>query len=704
VAPPSDIATTAFHASAWRTAIDALYEATGLVVAVMDADARTTIHSTNTCTYCDLVAPRMGSSPATCFDDPPDLTSGETIRTQCRGGLPCYVTPIDVDDAPCCSIVLGGFVSSTRDRKRIFERLLARGTSETQARAVARDIPVLTQREVEALARMTAAQAKEAVRHAAESSGWAHRLHEAEVFAETGREFGDIATSESEVRIVALERGMRAVDADSGVLMLRRSMTDILEVVCVRGGDSEFRVGQRVRIGEGVSGRVAKTGRSVLVSADSGGDSEGVPPRGTIISVPLQLDGELIGVLSVGVGGSHHLGGDEVHILERFSEMMSRFLHNNNQYFEMRRSMHEHMHLSAYSKALGGTSSVEEGVQITSGVLGQAFEFDVAGLAIIGWGMDEVTVVLNGEMPSNALDVVLGEAVGRDVAAEPFERISHVSHAGAMTPPVDDPGDWTTMAVEVMMRDTLVGYLFIAGNRSGMFDGDDRRLLLGLAEYAAAALEKASLFVSLRDDYAKTIAALAAALDIGERKGTGHSDRVMDYAVAIGEQIGLAKRDIETLRFAGLLHDVGKLGLSDEILLKPSRLTRIEMERMRRHAEFGTGIAEQIAFLNALAPVIMHHHERWDGEGYPAGLAGKDIPLLARVLAVADSYDAMIAESAYEEKITPSEARAELRAAAGAQFDPRIVAALLESFEAQVRAGATGLLAEVAPLEDQLPS
>ena len=201
------------------------------------------------------------------------------------------------------------------------------------------------------------------------------------------------------------------------------------------------------------------------------------------------------------------------------------------------------------------------------------------------------------------------------------------------------------MAAEVMMRDTLVGYLFISGHRPGMFDGRDRRLLMGLAEYAAAALEKAALFARFRDDYAKTIAALAAALDIGERKGTGHSDRVMDYAVAIGEQIGLAHKDIETLRFAGLLHDVGKLGLSEEILLKPSRLTRIEMEKMRRHAEYGTGIVEQIEFLNALAPVIMHHHERWDGEGYPAGLEGKDIPVLARVLAVADAYDAMIAES-----------------------------------------------------------
>jgi putative nucleotidyltransferase with HDIG domain len=225
-----------------------------------------------------------------------------------------------------------------------------------------------------------------------------------------------------------------------------------------------------------------------------------------------------------------------------------------------------------------------------------------------------------------------------------------------------------------------------------------------MADYAAAALEKASLFVRLRDDYAKTIAALGAALDLGERKEFGHSDRVMDYAVGIGEELGLAHEDIETLRFAGLLHDVGKLGLSEEILLKPSRLTRIEMEKMRRHAEFGAGIVEQIEFLDALAPVIMHHHERWDGEGYPIGLAGEDIPLLARVLAVADAFDAMTSENSHKPKMALPEARKELRAAAGTQFDPRVVAAMLESLDAQARAGATGLLADTPQREEQLPS
>ena len=126
------------------------------------------------------------------------------------------------------------------------------------------------------------------------------------------------------MRAIALERAMRVVDADSGALMLRRSVTDILDVCCVRGDAREYKVGQRVRIGEGVAGRVAKTGRSVVVSADV--DDERPGSNHTTISVPLQLEGEIVGVLSVGVGGSRHLAGDEARMLERFSDMVSRFL------------------------------------------------------------------------------------------------------------------------------------------------------------------------------------------------------------------------------------------------------------------------------------------------------------------------------------------------------------------------------------------
>jgi putative nucleotidyltransferase with HDIG domain len=168
----------------------------------------------------------------------------------------------------------------------------------------------------------------------------------------------------------------------------------------------------------------------------------------------------------------------------------------------------------------------------------------------------------------------------------------------------------------------------------------------------------------------------------------------MDYAMAIGEQMALAREDVEVLRFAGLLHDIGKVGLSEEILLKPSRLTEEEMEQVRRHAEIGASIVEQLDFLHSVTPVIRHHHERWDGQGYPRGLAGKDIPLLARILAVADAFDVMTSERPYRRRLSYADARRELEAGAGSQFDPAVVAALIETMDMRALAGGTGLLAE----------
>jgi HD-GYP domain-containing protein (c-di-GMP phosphodiesterase class II) len=167
----------------------------------------------------------------------------------------------------------------------------------------------------------------------------------------------------------------------------------------------------------------------------------------------------------------------------------------------------------------------------------------------------------------------------------------------------------------------------------------------------------------------------------------------MDHAMMIGAELGLDVESIEQLRFAGLLHDVGKTGIASEILLKPSALTQEEIEAVQRHAEIGASIVDQIEFLKSLTPVILHHHERWDGRGYPHGLAGEDIPLLARILSVADAYDSMTTEHAYRKRLSPAGARVELERGTGTQFDPRVVAAFFEILDRMALAGGTGLLA-----------
>ena len=160
-----------------------------------------------------------------------------------------------------------------------------------------------------------------------------------------------------------------------------------------------------------------------------------------------------------------------------------------------------------------------------------------------------------------------------------------------------------------------------------------------------------------------------------------HVERVTCYTVAIGRKLGLSLENLRHLWVGGLLHDVGKIGIPDEVLKKPGKLTVSEYEIMKRHPLISAAIVERSAFLRPALPGILHHHERWDGGGYPYGLAGTDIPLQGRILSVADTYDAIITTRPYREKRSPSEAIAELRRCSGSQFDAEVVDAFVEAMQ-----------------------
>ncbi|MDD5746826.1 MAG: HD-GYP domain-containing protein, partial [Candidatus Omnitrophica bacterium] len=170
-----------------------------------------------------------------------------------------------------------------------------------------------------------------------------------------------------------------------------------------------------------------------------------------------------------------------------------------------------------------------------------------------------------------------------------------------------------------------------------------------------------------------TIKVLALALDARDHYTHGHSQQVTDYSVAIAREMGLSAEDIDRIRDAGILHDIGKIGIPDAILLKPGRLTAEEYACIKKHPEIGKTILEPVACLADKIPLIYHHHERVDGKGYPVGLEGDAIPLGARILAVADAYQAMTSDRPYRLALPIQTAMAELEINKGKQFDEKIV-------------------------------
>jgi len=211
-----------------------------------------------------------------------------------------------------------------------------------------------------------------------------------------------------------------------------------------------------------------------------------------------------------------------------------------------------------------------------------------------------------------------------------------------------------------------------------------------LANQAAIALERSILLSELRKQaqqievayeelevtYDRTLTALMSALDARDRETEGHSTRVSQLACLLAEEVGLNGHQLKALERGALLHDIGKIGISDTILHKPGKLTDDEWKIMRIHPDIGARIVEGIPFLQDTLSVIRYHHERWDGSGYPVGLKGKDIPVQARIFAVVDVFDALTSKRSYRKKSSPDDAVKYLREQSDILFDPDIVEAL----------------------------
>jgi putative nucleotidyltransferase with HDIG domain len=207
----------------------------------------------------------------------------------------------------------------------------------------------------------------------------------------------------------------------------------------------------------------------------------------------------------------------------------------------------------------------------------------------------------------------------------------------------------------------------------------ERREHQVLLEYrvAEATRDLATALDELQQTYQSTLEALGSVLATREVGTELHSRRVHAYSLALARAHGLPAADLDALGRGVLLHDIGKIGISDSILLKPGSLTPEEWVVMRSHPEIGRQILEGIPFLRDAIPVVRHHHERWDGTGYPLGLAGAAIPLGARIFMVADAFDAMTFDRPYSKAITLEAARDRIRDAAGTHFDPDVVATFL---------------------------
>ena len=237
--------------------------------------------------------------------------------------------------------------------------------------------------------------------------------------------------------------------------------------------------------------------------------------------------------------------------------------------------------------------------------------------------------------------------------------------------------------LETIRKLSIQGYC----EKSDKFD----QLLL-LIESAIKSIEQMNMIASInlelkksKEDleraYLESIEALRYTVEAKDRYTRGHSDRVSEYSILIGQKIGLPQEELKKLRIGGLFHDIGKIGVPDSILLKTERLTDEEYSEIKNHPSIGKHILSSASIFSDIIPIVYHHHEKYDGTGYPGKLKGEEIPLLARIAAIADTFDAMTSKRSYRDALSIDVAKNEIKRCSGTQFDPELVDAFMELFE-----------------------
>jgi putative nucleotidyltransferase with HDIG domain len=242
----------------------------------------------------------------------------------------------------------------------------------------------------------------------------------------------------------------------------------------------------------------------------------------------------------------------------------------------------------------------------------------------------------------------------------------------------------SAMIVPLKIRDKVFGVITaMVDQGKKRFAEKDLYYLSFLAQSAAQAIENLALYENIYENLFATLYAFVKAVEARDLYTRQHSSRVTGLSIVLGKQLGCSKEELDILNFAGHLHDIGKIGIRDDILLKPGRLTKDEFEKIKDHPVIGANILEQLGLWEKERQIIRSHHERFDGSGYPDGIKDQDIPFLARILSVADVYDAMASDRAYRKKMEDSVIIKIINEGDGTQFDPDVV----EAFNRAYRAG-----------------
>lgn len=426
----------------------------------------------------------------------------------------------------------------------------------------------------------------------------------------------------------------------------------------------------------------------------------GVPPpgwgiprfrggRGSLLIVPLQVSGRLVGLLELlRLPSSPPFARRDSGMVTTVGHQLGMVLENARLSVQAGKRVDQFSTLMELSTILNSTLQITEVLRRAVEAATHLMECEVGSLLLLNQESDELVFeVALGERGKELKEIRLkvGEGIAGWVAKTGESAlVNEVGDDRRFSRSVDARTHFHTrnmICTAVKSRDRIIGVLQ-AINRftDHPFAEEDQRMFESLARQVGIAIENARLYAEVKATFVSTAAALAEAIEKRDPYTGGHVRRVVDICLAVGERLGLSFEERETLQLAAILHDVGKIGIRDGILQKEGPLTPAELEHIREHPQLGAEILAHVRQLEAVVPAVRHHQERYDGEGYPEGLKGDEIPMPSRIVAVSDAFDAMTTDRPYRSRLSEDAAIKEIQRCAGTQFDPKVVEAFMDAF------------------------
>ncbi|MCP4680188.1 MAG: GAF domain-containing protein [Deltaproteobacteria bacterium] len=474
-----------------------------------------------------------------------------------------------------------------------------------------------------------------------------------------------------------LRLAKEALDLDRCALLLLDPESKELKVDASIGyGDID---GMRIPLGKGITGMTAVSGEPTLVHDTTKDDRyvNGKSDGRSEMASPLRVHGEVIGVLDTESPTPNAFDEEDLKLFNAFAAQAAVAIHNARLFKGLETA---NLKLSDNVNEMARLNKELETYSAEIASANENLASQLKNLTAVHEAGKTITSSLDLDTTLETILDMTSTIVGSTAGAiklidDETKELRTRAESGAIS---EITGSWSIFDMPLKIGDKTIGVFELVRGAKDNIRDEDRQMLETMASQAAIAIENARLFEDTQRIYYETLKSLAGALEARDDYTRGHSERVATLSKNIAETIDLPEQERLTIYNAALLHDIGKIGIRDEVLLAPRRLTDEEMAVIQKHPSFGNMILAPLKFLGEIREYVRHHHERWDGTGYPDKRKSNDIPLASRIIAVADTYDAMTSDRPYRNQLSKETAVSEIQKAAGTQFDPEVVKAFLK--------------------------